>query len=222
MRNLFWASKLALWLLGVNVLFVLVLVVTYFYPAHAWVPVSAALLFATLSIYSQHKIKRPLQLALQIRDVIKNARDGNFSARIVQVPYMGEIGQVAWELNDIFDQLETYFREVETTFVRVSHEEFGRYAQSGGLTGSFRRSLQQINEAVAQVEQNHQNLVKNRLLSEMQSMNAFYTKADLQTAVQDLDEINQEMAAVANFPAVLNSNPTKAPSPFSTLCMPSN
>ena len=133
----------------------------------------------------------PLGVLQQIRDILKNARDGDFSARITKVPNMGEVGQVAWEVNEMFDQLETYFREVGTTFARVEQERFGRPAQSDGMCGGFHQSLIDINKAIEHVEQNYRNVVKNRLLSSMQSMNAVNTKGNLHMTQQDLSQITE-------------------------------
>lgn len=201
MRNLFWRSKLAITLLGFNTLTLCALLL------NVWQPLSLSLftfflvVMASLSIVAYRSLKKPFELLVQIRDMLKKTRDGDFSSRIVRVPNMGEAGQVAWELNETFDQLETYFREVSTTFERIQIEQFERPVQSKGMTGVFQRSLQQMNSAVKQVEQNHLNLTKNHLLSELQTMNTHYTKDDLKMTLADLDAINSEMQAVAHFSA---------------------
>lgn len=196
MKNLFWGSKLALLLVLFNGLLLLQTLLALYATKHQWLLAAVTVLTALVSVLIFQKMAKPLVVLKQIRDILKYARDGDFSHRITKVPYMGEIGQVAWEVNDTFDQLETYFREVETTFIRVEQERFGRPAQEGGLSGAFGESLREINAAIVHVEQNHQNLVKNRLMSGMQTMNAENTKANLQMTQADLNQISADILAI--------------------------
>ena len=196
MKNLFWGSKFALLLVSFNLILLLILSLNSI-AAIPWF-VSWGLYIVTVvgSVIAFRRVAVPLGVLQQIRDILKNARDGDFSARITQVPNMGEVGQVAWEVNEMFDQLETYFREVATTFARVEQEHFGRPAQSGGMSGGFRQSLIDINKAIEQVEQNYRNVVKNRLLSSMQSMNALNTKSNLHMTQQDLSQITEQIVQI--------------------------
>ena len=196
MKNLFWGSKFALMLSCFNGLLLLMLVLASSNGVPAWLPWLLLVISCGFSVLIFHKVAVPLGVLQQIRDILKKARNGDFSVRITNVPNMGEVGQVAWEVNETFDQLETYFREVETTFERVEQETFGRPAQHVGLMGSFKSSLQKINAAIEHVEQNHQNLVKNRLLSGMQTMNSGNTKANLQMTQSDLHYITEEIVSI--------------------------
>ncbi|MFP4154183.1 MAG: methyl-accepting chemotaxis protein, partial [Halothiobacillaceae bacterium] len=170
-----------------------------------WVPFWVPFLFAATSIAVSlalwKKLKSPLRILDRIRDVLDEARRGYTHARITEVPFMGEVGQVAWEVNDILDQLETYFREVETTFGRVMQGRFGRTAQSTGLSGSFHQSLDYINQAIVQIEDNHRNVVRNQLLSQMQQMSAENTKRNLQMTQRDLTQITTEVNLIGDIAA---------------------
>lgn len=196
MKNLFWGSKFALLLASFNLILLLILALNSI-PAVPWF-VSWGLYGLTViaSFLAFRRVAVPLGVLQQIRDILKNARDGDFSARITKVPNMGEVGQVAWEVNEMFDQLETYFREVGTTFARVEQERFGRPAQSDGMCGGFHQSLIDINKAIEHVEQNYRNVVKNRLLSSMQSMNAVNTKGNLHMTQQDLSQITDQIVQI--------------------------
>ncbi len=193
MKNLFWGSKFALLLTSFNLILLVILSLNSI-SAVPWFASWGLLALTTIgSILAFRRIAVPLRVLQQIRDILKSARDGDFSARITQVPNMGEVGQVAWEVNEMFDQLETYFREVATTFARVEQERFGRPAQASGMSGGFRQSLLDINKAIEHVEQNYRNVVKNRLLSSMQSLNAGNTKSNLQMTQQDLSQITEQI-----------------------------
>lgn len=208
MKNLFWGSKFALLLVSFNLILLLILSLNSI-PAFPWF-VSWGLYVLTVfgSILAFRRVAVPLRVLQQIRDTLKNARDGDFSARITRVPNMGEVGQVAWEVNEMFDQLETYFREVGTTFARVEQERFGRPAQSGGMCGGFRQSLLDINKAIDHVEQNYRNVVKNRLLSSMQSMNALNTKSNLHMTQQDLSQITEQIVQIGQIATATSERAT--------------
>ena len=212
MKNLFWGSKFALLLVSFNLILLLILSLNSI-PAVPWF-VSWGLYVLTVasSVVAFHRVAVPLRVLQQIRDILKNARDGDFSARITQVPNMGEVGQVAWEVNEMFDQLETYFREVGTTFVRVEQERFGRPAQASGMSGGFYQSLIDINNAIEHVEQNYRNVVKNRLLSSMQSMNALNTKNNLHMTQQDLSQITEQIVQIGEIAAATAERATDSSS----------
>ena len=46
--------------------------------------------------------------------------------RITNTAGLGEVSRVAWELNELLDIIETYFKEVNTCFTRVSEGVFYR------------------------------------------------------------------------------------------------
>ena len=77
----------------------------------------------------------------RISEVLNAAIGGDFSKRIVLLKSKDELQQIAWSLNETLDQLEAYFREVQTSAASISEGKSHRKPMPVGLHGSIRKSL---------------------------------------------------------------------------------
>ena len=197
MKHMSWGSKLLLLLIGFNSELIAVYLLTWLDPEH--VPLMAPILIVITIIFSIAffvSLKRTLGVVDQIRGKLRQARQGDFHARITRIPSQGETAQAARELNETFDQLETYFREVNTVVERMTRSQFGRPAQEQGLHGVMRDSLGKINAALESARENHTLVVRNELLAAMQELGAYNIKKNLTLAQQDFLQISEEIARV--------------------------
>lgn len=143
MKNLFWRSKFLGLIIAINAeLFIILLLnmggFKVWFIDLGW----GVLLFnILLSFWLYRRIEKPLSIIEAMRDQLSAGQRGEFKARITNIPRQGEVGQAAWELNSMFDQLETYFREVDTVFDRMTQGRYGRQAQVQGQHGIMRQSL---------------------------------------------------------------------------------
>jgi methyl-accepting chemotaxis protein len=166
----------------------------------AWIFPLAAIVF-TLYVYSKHE--RAIDVVVKMQSVLKNSRQGQLHERVGQTQGMGEIGMAAWELNDFLDQIETYFKEINTCFNEVAEGVFHRKAMSQGLHGQFSVSLDKINQAMQAMEENVQYLSRNELSSRIHSMNSSKLLSSLKLNQHDLVGMSNEMDKVENI-AVAN------------------
>ncbi|MFW6021609.1 MAG: methyl-accepting chemotaxis protein [Guyparkeria sp.] len=197
MKPLFLASKLKLLLVFFNLELLAVWLLTWLGPEHF--PYWGLILIAAtvvVSIMAYLSLRGSLRIVEHIRDNLRAALDGNFHNRITRIPGQGEVGQVAWEVNEIFDQLETYFREVNTVFDRMTKGEYGRPAQAVGMRGIMRSSLEDINEALRIAERNQALVIRNELLAAMQELGSRNIKQNLGMAQEDFISVSTEIAKV--------------------------
>jgi len=197
MKPLFLASKIKLLLLFFNLELLGIWLLTWFDPDPVpyW-PLIVIVTTIIASFLAFHSLRKSLSVVEQIRDNLRAALNGDFHTRITRIPGQGEIGQAAWELNEIFDQLETYFREINTVFDRVAQGHYGRPAQASGLRGVIRSSLENINKALGVAEQNQALVIRNKLLAAMQELGSKNIKQNLGLAQQDFIRVSTEIAQI--------------------------
>ena len=127
---------------------------------------------------------------------LKDANQGNLSGRITRMAGLGEVGMVAWELNDLLDRVESYLREVDSCFKHVSEGNYDRLALYKGLPGQLRQSLIRINESLAKMQAGQEFLAANALHSELHNLNTGHLIRNLKLTQADLVKISDEMAQV--------------------------
>ena len=198
MKPLFWRSKLLWMLFVINFELGSILLVASLYP-EAWVYGVGWFFFIAnfaLSFAFYQRFKKPLGIIVAMRDMLSAAQNGDFKPRITNIPGQGEIGQAAWEMNSMFDQLETYFREVNTVFSRMTKSDYGRVAQAQGQHGIMRSSLEHINTSLGIARANQQIKLKNDLLAAMQELSSENIKRNLLLAQKDAVKVSEEISKI--------------------------
>ncbi|WP_207388766.1 methyl-accepting chemotaxis protein [Stutzerimonas kirkiae] len=159
---------------------------------HVVFPLATAL----FALFTLQQFRRPLETLRVMRQVLHEGRQGRLHQRVTRTAKLGEIGLVAWELNEMFDLVETYFKEVNTCFTRAAGGEYHRRALDGAMPGQFADSLQRINEALQAMEDNAHYIARNRLSSGMHGLNMSKLLGNLQGNQADLSSVSREMDEV--------------------------
>ncbi|MCU7930306.1 MAG: hypothetical protein KZQ90_05860 [Candidatus Thiodiazotropha sp. (ex Codakia rugifera)] len=144
-----------------------------------------------------HRIKKPFYVLQRIDDILTEMLEGKFSSRITKVPWMGEAGMIAWNLNESLDQLETFFREVCVSFEAVSKGCYYRSTQPVGLHGALKETLQRINSSLDAMADNAIYVRRNEMAAELQQLNTNQTMENLHLSQNDLSRITSEMETVS-------------------------
>ncbi len=142
-------------------------------------------------------IKMPFYVMKRTEQVLEEMLQGKFTSRISRVPSMGEAGHIAWNLNDSLDQLETFFREVQTCFELISQGHYYRRTMGTGLHGELRNTLNRINESLDAMAENAAYIMRNEKAAELQQLNTSQTMNNLQLSQNDLTKITNEMEKVS-------------------------
>ncbi len=159
-----------------------------------WLIPLAALAVAVILNFG---MKMPFYVLKQTEQVLDEMLDGQFTSRITQVPWMGEAGHVAWNLNETLDQLETFFREVKTSFELVSEGRYYRRTLPAGLHGELEKTLQRINSSLDAMADNAAYIMRNEMAAELQALNSSQTMNNLMLSQNDLTQITNEMQKVS-------------------------
>jgi len=153
-------------------------------------------LIIVLAFYTWRFGARALQTLIYLDKVLVASCQGELHHRTVDTSLLGEVGRVAWQLNDFLDYVETYFKEVNTCFRRVGEGEFKRHARHAALPGLFSESLQRINSAITAMGENVQHVNRNRVQSQLHQLNTHNLRINLNQVQRDLSTASEEMAVV--------------------------
>ncbi|MGB0733249.1 MAG: methyl-accepting chemotaxis protein [Pontibacterium sp.] len=131
-----------------------------------------------------------------IYTTLRNANKGAFHLRITNTRHLGEIGKVAWELNDLLDKVECYFKEVDSSFKAVSDNHFERTTMKEGMPGLLKASLDNINMSIGTMKENDELMGSNELHSQLHGLNTSNLIENLVTVQNDLTKIGERMTTV--------------------------
>lgn len=161
-----------------------------------WVILAMSIALLILGIRTYIHTVTYLKVLSEISNKLSEANKGVYSYRISGCKGLGEVGKVAWELNELFDILECYFNEVTTCFDRASKNDYSRRAIPTGLPGKLGASLGNINVSLAAMSSNSEFITKNELSSGLHKMNSESLVGNLKENQNDLIQINDEIVKV--------------------------
>ena len=127
-----------------------------------------SLLNIIIAIYAYtqiHKTTKDIDTASRL--VKTAALDGNFENRIHHITDRGEIGWLSWNINDLFDQIEGFLRETNTSIEYASKDMYFRRINTVGLNNTFIKSGNLINKSVDAMQEEYEKKKKERFLFEL-------------------------------------------------------
>ncbi|MEJ2590208.1 MAG: methyl-accepting chemotaxis protein [Candidatus Thiodiazotropha sp.] len=191
------ATRLQVYLLFfvlLNVAALACVYVTDSYPYWIWIFPLATL---GLALLINQRMKLPFKVMKRTEQVLEEMLEGQFTSRLTEVPWMGEAGHIAWDLNETLDQLETFFREVKTSFELVSQGRYYRRTLPVGLHGELYKTLERINSSLDAMAENATYIKRNEMAAQLQALNTSQTMSNLLLSQNDLTRITSEMQKVS-------------------------
>ncbi|MEY8214215.1 MAG: methyl-accepting chemotaxis protein [Colwellia sp.] len=158
-----------------------------------WFILSLAMLMSVMSVVFYTGYRHYVIALENINNVLIMANTGDFTSRITKTKGLGEVGKVAWELNELFDILENYFNEVNTCFRYAVKNDFSRPTFPTALPGSLKVSLSHINKSLKAMSNNVEFISKNALTSDLYELNTTVLIEDLHTSQADFNKIINEV-----------------------------
>ena len=196
----FLRTRLGFWLIGFNVLTICTVLASLLLPDSWRLAVEVFLLVLSLLLSGLIWMGsgRIFAVLNTLHEQLGYACDGELHHRASRTRDMGEVGLVAWELNDFLDLVETYFKEINTSFRRVSENDYSRRPLSQGLPGMFAESLQNVDSAIQAMADNDGYIRKNRLSSQLAALNNPHLRDNLASNQNDLTQISTAMDQVSS------------------------
>ena len=128
----------------------------------------ASLILTSIAI----KITKQLKINLdKMKTVLDNAAHGSFEDRITHIQMEDISGSIAWNINNLLDQLETFIREMKGVVSKASERLYYRKFYTQGMSKSFSFAGEQMNENIKTMEQNYRKTLHDELNLELSFIN---------------------------------------------------
>jgi len=99
-----------------------------------------------IAVYAYQQIHLTKKSIDRSSQIIKTAAiQGDFENRQHQIEAGGELAELAWNINDLFDQIESVLREINTSIEYASHNQYFRRVNTTGLNTTFKKTGTLIN-----------------------------------------------------------------------------
>lgn len=126
--------------------------------------------------------------------IVKESEHGNLHGRIVNVNDGGELKLLCSNMNSLLDNFELVTKEIKSTILAASKEDFSRKILQKGMHGEFREQTNMVNQSVRAMQQTHEFIARNSLNAELAQISSgshdFSTvQSNLSTIVERLKEI---------------------------------
>jgi methyl-accepting chemotaxis protein len=198
MTNWSLQSRLTALLWGFSGLVLATILGAWFLYGFGWTMLTFLLVGIALSAFGQIKARQWLAPITLLDGLTQEVSQGRFSSRITRVSDKDELGRLCWRMNDMLDQLETYFREESTTFRYHVEGKFFRKAFTGGLHGGFGQGLESHNVLLDNMAEQAEKQMRNQLISKVHHLNTTNLLTNLASNQTDLKNVTDEMQEVHN------------------------
>ncbi|EXJ14573.1 methyl-accepting chemotaxis protein [Imhoffiella purpurea] len=161
-----------------------------------WILATILVLAVGLTLFAQNRIRAWLEPIARLNRLTSEVVAGRFENRITDIRHEDEIGRLCWNVNDMLDQLEAFFRDETTAFREHLSGHFYRKAFPNGLHGGFRKGLESHNQLLDNIAEVQREKMRNLLITRIQQLNSSNLLTNLASNQDDLMKVNTEMQAV--------------------------
>lgn len=201
MTNWSLQSRFSALLWGFSLLILATIVGAWLLHGFDWLLLGFLLLGVALSAWGQVRVRSWLAPLAQLDDITSQISSGRFDRRITGIAGSDEIGRLCWNMNDMLDQLETYFREEATTFRLHVAGKFHRKPFPTGLHGGFRKGLESHDVLLDGMAERQRGQMRNQLISKVHHLNTSNLLSNLASNQSDLNKVTEEMQQVLDLAA---------------------
>ncbi len=168
----------------------------YYLSGFSWLTLIQCIALITVALLIHSTAKKNLQVLAKIQDVLLKTNKGELYHRITNTKGLGELGKVAWELNETLDIIESYFKEVNASFSYAAKGNYERYVLADGFPGLLKQSATNINNALHLMASNDILMTKNKLSAGLHTLNTSNLLANLKANQSDLINITEQLQKV--------------------------
>lgn len=169
----------------------------YFYQSgFSWISLCLTTALIVVAFYVKKNTQTHLEVIEQMQRVLKCGNEGELHHRITNTIGLGEVGKAAWELNEMLDLIESYFKEISSCFDQVLKGNFERYALTDAFPGLLKSSADHVNVALKSMKENETLMIKNRLTTGLNGLNTANLLDNLKSNQNDLINITEQMQKV--------------------------
>lgn len=149
-----------------------------------------------IAIYAYKQIHITRESVSKSSNIIKEAKDGNFENRQHKIAGGGELEDLAWNINDLFDQLESMIREINTSIEYASKNKYFRRINTTGLNTSFVKTGDLINKSIDAMHKEFKNQEKEKFLLDLSKTGKGFA-ANFEIIQEQISETNDTLTKLA-------------------------
>lgn len=120
-----------------------------------------------IAIYVYRQIHVTRNSISKSSNIIREAKNGNFENRQHHIAGGGELADLAWNINDLFDQMESIVREINTSIEYASKNKYFRRINTTGLNSSFVKTGELINHSINAMQEEYSAQEKENFINEL-------------------------------------------------------
>ena len=202
MMNLSSLSKIQYANIISIVLFTFALLVETLMRGFDWIRLLNLVNFA-LAWFMFLNIRKAQATISRVASIIKDGEHGTFESRMINVDERGELRELSMNINNLFDQLEVFLREIKASVHAMSEEKFYRVVLSQGLHGGFKYNAELVNKAISSMEINHKFVQRNTINAKLGEIGQGVTggfvvvQSDLIKGIESLKDITTRSESTA-------------------------
>ena len=132
----------------------------------------------------------------KIRRLGNAIQQGDADFRVTAIDEAHEVAEALWNINEGRDQIEAFFREVDTTFRHVEQDRFFRRALGAGLQGQYRATIERINASIEAMAEARSRREFDTFVAKLAELKTSNLLENLQGTQKDLSEITAQMRSV--------------------------
>jgi methyl-accepting chemotaxis protein len=154
-----------------------------------------------VALLGYYYIKKEQKAVLNTADVLAQAVRGNFEIRDINEKMTGPLGELAWNVNNFLDQIESFIREINTSVEYAGKQQYFRRVQTTGLNVALTRAGSFINRSIEGMEHDHKDdseLKFNTELSDVSSGGAKFIESFTVIQTQLAETTNEIFQLGAN------------------------
>jgi len=132
----------------------------------------------------------------KVLSVVKEAAKGNFEPRIVNVNAQQPMGEVAYAINDLLDQMEALMRETKTSIESASQGKTYRNIFNEGFRGLFAVNARYLSEGVRGISEGQKGKARGMLSSAFSDLGngnngVLSIQQDLSNSIKEMSQITE-------------------------------
>ena len=125
------------------------------------------LLNIAIAVFAYSQIQITQHTIAESLDVVVATAQGNFEKRELYIDAGGELAELSYGINDLFDQIESFMREINTSIDYASRNKYFRVINSTGLNPSFARTAELINKSIVSMKMEYIGVEKDKFIADV-------------------------------------------------------
>ncbi len=184
-------------------IFAIALIVEFAIDGFSWIRIFNIANFA-LAWFMYINLREAQQTIRSVAAIIDGAKKGDMEGRITHIRDHGELKDLAWNTNNLLDQLEIFIREINAGIDHASKNLFYRHMIPKGLAGAFNYNATLINKAIHAMQESHEHIQRVAINSQLGEIGRGVSggleviQKDLEQNIKNLDEIVSVSQVTAN------------------------